>query len=216
MAGRPKCCTICTDFSESVFLLQLIIYSRKVLKDHPGATILGDVKCSNLLFDDVKKHGGKPIMWKTGHSLVKAKMKETHALLGGEMSGHMFFADRWFGFDSGIYGACRVLEILDETNKPLSQLLADVPKTFATPEIRIECPDDKKFEVVRRVTEYFKNAKYHVIDIDGARVEFPEGWGLVRASNTQPVLVTRFEAKTEKDLQKIRTLIESKVKELSK
>ena len=187
----------------------LILYARGVLKSHPGAVILGDVKCSNLLFADIKQHGGKPIMWKTGHSLIKTKMKQEHALLGGEMSGHMFFADRWFGFDSGIYGACRILEILDQTNEPLSKLLADVPKTYATPEIRVDCADDKKFGVVERTTKYFKDSKYQVIDIDGARVEFPDGWGLVRASNTQPVLVMRFEAASETRLGEIKQLTES-------
>lgn len=193
----------------------LIIYARSILKDNPGATIIGDVKCSSLLFKDIAKHGGRPIMWKTGHSLMKAKMKEEKALLGGEVSGHMFFQHRWLGFDSGIYAACRLLEILDQTNKPLSSLLSDLPKTFTTPEIRVECPDDKKFDVVKRAVEFFKK-QYKVADIDGARIEFPDGWGLVRASNTQPVLVMRFEAGTEKRLKEIQKLVEAKVADISK
>ena len=193
----------------------MILYSRNILAHHRGAVIIGDVKCSNILFQDIQKHGGRGIMWKTGHSLVKAKMKQEHALLGGEMSGHMFFADRWFGFDSGIYSAVRVFEILDRSDKSLSKLLSDIPKTHATTEIRVPCADEKKFSVVQKATDYFKGLKYHVIDIDGARVEFSDGWGLVRASNTQPVLVMRFEAKSEKRMNEIKNLIESKVKELS-
>ncbi|PIQ86498.1 MAG: phosphomannomutase [Candidatus Omnitrophica bacterium CG11_big_fil_rev_8_21_14_0_20_45_26] len=194
----------------------LILYSRAILAKKKGGTFIADVKCSNLLFQDIETHGGRAIMWKTGHSLIKAKMKEEKAVLAGEMSGHMFFADRWFGFDSGIYGACRVLEILDETQKTIPSLLSGVPKTVATPEIRVSCPDDKKFNIVRRVVESFKTEKYQVVDIDGVRVEFKDGWGLLRASNTQPVLVMRFEAQNEKRLNEIRQLIEAKVKEFSK
>lgn len=188
----------------------LILFSRSILKDNPGAVILGDVKCSNLLFQDIEKHGGKAIMWKTGHSLIKAKMKEEGALLAGEMSGHMFFKQRWFGFDSGIYAACRTLEILDQENKTIPELLRDVPKTFSTPEIRVDCPDETKFEVIKKVTESLKG-RYKVIDIDGARVEFPDGWGLVRASNTQPVLVMRFEAQSQQRLDEIRKIVEEEI-----
>jgi len=193
----------------------MILFSRSLLKDYPGATIIADVKCSNLLFKDIEAHGGRGIMWKTGHSLIKAKMKDESALLAGEMSGHMFFRHRWFGFDSGVYAACRVLEILDREGKKLSDLLADVPFTFATPEIRVPCADDKKFAVVKKAAEDFKKARYQVVDIDGARVEFPDGWGLVRASNTQPVLVTRFEAQSEARLKEIRALVEDKIRELT-
>ncbi len=191
----------------------MILYSRPILKENPGATILADVKCSNLLFQDIEKHGGKGIMWKTGHSLIKAKMKEEGALLAGEMSGHIFFKHRWFGFDSGIYSACRMLEILDRENKTIPELLKDVPNTYATAEIRIECPDEVKFDVIKKAVQTLK-AQYKVVDIDGARVEFPDGWGLVRASNTQPVLVTRFEATSEKRLTEIRNLIENTIKEI--
>ncbi|MDD5672052.1 MAG: phosphomannomutase/phosphoglucomutase [Candidatus Omnitrophica bacterium] len=192
----------------------LLLYAREILARKPGAKIIGDVKCSKVLYDDIAAHGGQPVMWKTGHSLIKAKLKEIHAELAGEMSGHMFFVDRWFGFDDAVYAACRMLEILDLNPKPLSQHLSDVPKLVSTPEIRVECPEEKKFEIVRRAVEDFKKL-YRVVDIDGARVEFDDGWGLVRASNTQPVLVMRFEAKTEKRLNEIRQLFENKIKELS-
>jgi phosphomannomutase/phosphoglucomutase len=148
-----------------------------------------------LLYDDIRKRGGNPIMWRTGHSLIKAKMKESHAELAGEMSGHMFFADRYYGFDDALYAACRLMEIVAHSGQPLSAQLADLPETFTTPEIRVDCPDEIKFEVVRRVTERFRRT-HSILDVDGVRVLFPEGWGLVRASNTQPVLVLRFEAST--------------------
>lgn len=188
----------------------MILFSRNVLKDNPGAAIIADVKCSNLLFQDIAKHGGRPIMWKTGHSIIKAKMKEEGSLLAGEMSGHIFFKHRWFGFDSGVYSACRMLEILDQDTKTIPEMLAGIPHTFTTPEIRIECPDDVKFDVIKKATEKLKD-KHKVIDIDGARVEFPDGWGLVRASNTQPVLVTRFEATSQARLDEIRALVESTI-----
>jgi phosphomannomutase/phosphoglucomutase len=150
-------------------------------------------------------------MWKTGHSLIKAKMKELHAALAGEMSGHLFFADRYFGYDDAIYASCRLLEILSATERPLSDLLLDLPETVITPEIRIDCPDEIKFKVVEKVKEGLSNTA-DVIDVDGVRVRFEGGWGLVRASNTQPVLVLRFEASTVKQLQEIRQRIEEKVR----
>jgi len=192
-----------------------ILFSRSILREVPGATIIADVKCSNLLFQDIRAHGGKAIMWKTGHSIIKSKMKEENALLAGEMSGHIFFKHRWFGFDSGIYSACRILEILDNENKTIPELLSDVPKTYSTPEIRVDCPDELKFDLVKRAVESFKKS-YKVIDIDGARVEFPDGWGLVRASNTQPVLVMRFEANTQKRLDEIRKIVEDEILRLRK
>src|SRR5512140_3467831 len=152
-------------------------------------------------------------MWKTGHSLIKAKMKETHAEMAGEMSGHMFFNDRWLGFDDAVYAACRILEILDKANAPLSALLADIPQLVSTPEIRFDCPEKIKFKVVARAVADLKK-KYEVVDIDGARVQFPDGWGLVRASNTQPVLVMRFEAVTEKRLAEIRAIVENEINAL--
>jgi phosphomannomutase/phosphoglucomutase len=190
----------------------LLLFSRFILKEKPGAAIIGEVKCSQRLYDDIAAHGGKPIMWKAGHSLIKGKMKEEKAVLAGEMSGHLFFADRYFGYDDAIYAAARLLEILSETGKKLSDILADVPRTVTTPEIRIDCPDEIKFDVVRDVTEIFRR-DYRIIDTDGVRILFPDGWGLIRASNTQPVLVLRFESSTKQDLASIRTLVE---KELSR
>jgi phosphomannomutase / phosphoglucomutase len=191
----------------------MLIFARTILKESPGAKFIGEVKCSQNLFDDIKRHGGDPIMWKVGHSLIKAKMKETHAAMAGEMSGHLFFADRYFGYDDGIYAGARLLEILSNINGPVSSLLADVPKMFNTPEIRVDCPDDKKFEVVRILTEEFKKT-HNVIDIDGARVLFDHGWGLVRASNTQPVIVMRFEADSPDRLERIQSTVDSAAKRL--
>lgn len=189
----------------------LILFAREVLRRRPGAAILGEVKCSQTLYDDIAKHGGRPILWKTGHSLIKKKMKEEHALLAGEMSGHVFFADRYFGYDDAIYAALRLLEIVAASERPLHELLADVPKTFATPELRVACPDDVKFAIVDRVREHYRRT-HEVIDVDGARILFGDGaWGLVRASNTQPVLVLRFEAKSRDRLAQIQSDVEALV-----
>ena len=193
----------------------IIIFAREILSRKPGAVFISEVKCSKTMYDDIAIHGGKAIMWKTGHSLIKAKMKEESAELAGEMSGHMFFADRYFGFDDAIYASCRLLEILADTGKTISELLSDVTKTYTTPEIRVECPDEKKFEVVKKITEHFRKLN-DVIDIDGVRVVFPDGWGLVRASNTQPALVLRFEAETEDRLAEIRNLVESALADIQK
>ncbi len=193
----------------------MIIFSREILSRKPGATFISEVKCSKTMYDDIQKHGGHAIMWKTGHSLIKAKMKETSAELAGEMSGHMFFADRYLGFDDAVYAACRLLEILSNSSKTMSGLIADVPKTFSTPEIRVDCPDSKKFVVVEKATETFRKS-YEVIDIDGARIVFDDGWGLVRASNTQPALVLRFEALSENRLTEIKNLVESTIDEIQK
>jgi phosphomannomutase/phosphoglucomutase len=188
----------------------MIIYSREILSRKPGATFIGEVKCSQTLYDDIRKHGGNPIMWRTGHSLIKAKMKETHAELAGEMSGHMFFADRYYGFDDALYAACRLIEIVAKSAQPLSAQLADLPKTIATPEIRVDCDDERKFEVVERVKERFRKT-HQIVDIDGVRILFPHGWGLVRASNTQPVLVLRFEASTPELLGQYQKAVEDAV-----
>src|SRR5712692_5712211 len=185
----------------------MIIYSREILSRKPGATFIGEVKCSQTLYDDIRERGGNGIMWKTGHSLIKAKMKEEHAELAGEMSGHMFFADRYYGFDDALYAACRLIEIVAKSGKPLSAQLADVPKTVSTPEIRVDCPDEAKFQVVERVARQFRKT-HKVIDIDGVRVLFEQGWGLVRASNTQPVLVLRFEATTQDALDQYQREVE--------
>ena len=193
----------------------MIIYSREILSRKPGSTFISEVKCSQTMYDDIGKNGGRAIMWKTGHSLIKKKMKEENAELAGEMSGHMFFKDRYFGFDDATYAACRLLEILSNSGKRLSQLLADVPVTHTTPEIRVECPDSIKFDLVKQITDHFRQ-QYQVIDIDGVRVLFEDGWGLVRASNTQPALVLRFEALSESRLQEIRDMVESTLEEIKK
>jgi len=191
----------------------MIVFSREILARKPGATFISEVKCSKTLYDDIEKNGGNAIMWKTGHSLIKQKMKIEKAELAGEMSGHIFFADRYFGFDDAVYASCRLLEILSTTGMQLSELLADVPKTINTPEIRVECPDHIKFKVVQAVTAYFKN-RQDVIDIDGVRVLYPDGWGLVRASNTQPALVLRFEAMNAVRLQEIQEEVESVLRDI--
>ena len=193
----------------------MVIFARDLLSRHPGGKIIGEVKCSQVLYDDIEKHGGKGIMWKAGHSLIKSKMKEENALLAGEMSGHIFFKERYFGFDDAIYAGARLLEILTRTKKSLKELTDDIPKMVNTPEIRMECPEDKKFEIVADLAEEFKK-DYEVIDVDGARVLFDGGWGLVRASNTQPVLVLRFEAKDEKRLEEIRKIFMGKLEKRMK
>ncbi|MGO9064785.1 MAG: phosphomannomutase/phosphoglucomutase [Myxococcaceae bacterium] len=189
----------------------MILFARNVLAEVPGSAIVGEVKCSATLYEEIALRGGKPIMWKAGHSLIKAKMKETDAQLAGEMSGHIFFKHRYFGFDDAVYASARLLEILTHTDRPLSELLADVPKTYASPEIRFDVPEEKKFALVRRATELLRTAGHDIIDVDGVRVTFADGWGLIRASNTQPLLVLRFEARTEKRLAEIQKLIESTV-----
>lgn len=188
----------------------MVLFSRTILREIPGATVIAEVKCSQTLFDDIEKHGGKAIMWKVGHSLMKAKLKEEKAQLAGEMSGHIFFAHRYYGYDDAIYAGARLLEILSHSDKRLSELLSDIPPTVATPEIRTECGDEIKFVVVKKLTEKFKK-RYRVIDVDGARIIFDGGWGLVRASNTQPFLVLRFEARDEKTLATIRKIVEEAV-----
>ena len=193
----------------------MIILSRAVLAENPGAAIVSEVKCSKVLFDDIAQHGGRPIMGKVGHSIIKERMKQEDALLGGEMSGHIFFRHRWFGFDDAVYTTGRLVEILSHVEGPLSSLLDGVPQTHATPELRLDCADDLKFDVVDRAVRHFK-ALYPVNDIDGARIEFEGGWGLIRASNTQPVIVLRAEADTEEVLQQIRETLESFVHENSK
>jgi phosphomannomutase/phosphoglucomutase len=195
----------------------MIIFARDIIKNQrlkgilEKPTFVGEVKCSQVMYDEIEKLGGNPIMWKAGHSLIKHKMKETGALLGGEMSGHIFFADRYFGYDDAVYAGLRLLEILSKEGEPYSieRLLRDVPKSVSTPEIRFECPDDIKFKVVEKAKEAFK--EYPVNDIDGIRINFDKGWGLIRASNTQPALVLRFEAKDEDSLHEIKGFVESKI-----
>ncbi|MFO0552619.1 MAG: phosphomannomutase/phosphoglucomutase [Polyangiaceae bacterium] len=194
----------------------MILFSRALLAERPGATILGEVKCSETLFHDVRARGGVASYSKTGHSLIKTRMKAEGALLAGEMSGHIFFGDRYFGYDDAIYAAVRLLEIVcARAGSPLSAALHDVPKTFVTPELRATCPDEKKAAVVAHVLEHYR-ARHPVLDLDGARVDFGDGaWGLCRASNTQPVLVLRFEAKSQARLDEIRADMERVVEEAS-
>jgi len=178
----------------------LVVFGRDAVRRFGvGARVIFDVKCSDLLAAALSQAGAEPEMWKTGHSLIKARMKERGAVLAGEMSGHMFFAGDWFGFDDALFAAARLLEIVSRAPGGLAPLLADLPETFATPEIRVDCPDDRKFDIVARATTHFR-ARYPVNDIDGVRMSFARGWGLVRASNTQPILVLRFEATDEGSL----------------
>jgi phosphomannomutase/phosphoglucomutase len=188
----------------------MVLLSREILKEKPGSTIIAEVKCSQNLFDDIAAHGGTPLMWKAGHSLIKAKMKETGAALAGEMSGHIFFADRFYGFDDATYAGARVLEILSKTDKNLSELLSDLPETFSTPELRVDCTEEQKFAVVQKIADEFSKTN-EVITTDGARILFENGWGLVRASNTQAILVLRFEADSEERLQEIQRTVEARV-----
>ena len=194
----------------------LILLARHVLKDMPGSAIVGEVKCSFTLYDDIQAKGGKPIMWKTGHSLIKAKMKETGAQLAGEMSGHIFYKHRFFGFDDAPYTSARLLEILSYEQKTLSQLLDDVPLTYSSPELRFDTTEEKKFAVVKRVKELLTGKGTGLIEIDGVRVTWPDGWGLVRASNTTPVLVVRYEAKTKERLVEIQRLVDGAIEQAKK
>ena len=188
----------------------MVLYARDVLSRIPGAAIVGEVKCSKRLYDEIERLGGRPIMWAAGHSLIKEKMAKEGAMLGGEMSGHIFFADRYYGFDDACYATGRLLEILSRTDQTVDTLLADLPLTYSTPELRVECPESMKFAVVERVVEQL-GPKHDIVTVDGARVLYPDGWGLVRASNTQPLLVLRFEAETEERLEAIQSEIEAAV-----
>ncbi len=180
----------------------LIILARDIIAKNPGARVIFEVKCSQALVEAIEAAGGVPIMWKTGHSLIKGKMKEEGALLAGEMSGHIFLGDRYYGYDDAIYAGLRLLEIVSRHRGTLSSLLADVPVYHTTPEIRVACPDSKKFTVVENL-KTFLSPDHEIIDIDGVRVVYEDGWGLVRASNTQPVLVLRFEAASQERLGEI-------------
>ncbi|MBD3287602.1 phosphomannomutase [candidate division KSB1 bacterium] len=192
----------------------MALFAKDVLQKNSGSSIIFDVKCSQALPEYIEKFGGKPLMWKTGHALLKAKMKETKAPFGGEMSGHIFFADDYFGFDDAIYSSGRLLQILSRTDKTMAQLVDEIPFFMGTPEIRVDCADEEKFKVVDELVKYF-NQNYETIDIDGVRVLFGDGWGLVRASNTQPVLVLRFEAKTDQRLNEIMDVFKKKLREFS-
>jgi phosphomannomutase/phosphoglucomutase len=192
----------------------MVVFAREILSKTPGATIISEVKCSQRLYDDIEKHGGNAIMWKVGHSLLKAKMRETGALLGGEMSGHLFFADRYFGYDDGIYAGARLIAAVARAREPLSTMLSDLPKTVFTPEIRVPCADTIKFRVAELARDRFRELGYDIVDVDGVRVKFDDGWALIRASNTQPVLVLRFEAEEAANLAKNRALVEGELEKL--
>jgi phosphomannomutase/phosphoglucomutase len=187
------------------------IYTGDVVSRHPGAGVVFDVKCSQGLVEYLDSIGAKGLMWKTGHSLIKAKLKEQGALLAGEMSGHMFFAEGFYGYDDAVYSSLRLLGIVSRTGRSLSELAADIPVYHSTPEIRVKCPDEVKFKVVEELREQFRKER-EVVDIDGARVLFDDGWGLVRASNTGPVLVLRFEARSAEGLPRIRDEFYSRLK----
>lgn len=199
----------------------MVVLSQSILKEKPGATIVGEVKCSQVMYDEIARMGGKPVMWKTGHSLIKAKMKELGAAMAGEMSGHIFFADRWFGFDDAIYASCRVAEIAarERAANPafrFSSMLAGLPETVVTPEIRIDCPDELKFLIIEKLEKAIGRGSddfrvKDIIKIDGLRVNFEGGWALVRASNTQPVLVLRFEATDQEKLDKAKAFIKERL-----
>ena len=197
----------------------VILFARQILAERPGAAFVSEVKCSRALFDDIAARGGRAVMWKVGHSLIKVKMKEEQAALAGEMSGHMFFADRWYGFDDAVYAGARLVELLSQSPHTLAELYETLPVFHNTPELRMPCPDDVKFEVVRRAVAWFR-ARFQVIELDGVRVTFDDadgnttGWGLVRASNTGPMLVMRFEADTAARLHEIRALVEAQMQTL--
>jgi phosphomannomutase/phosphoglucomutase len=191
----------------------MILFARAILAEQPGATFVSEVKCSQALYDEIGRAGGRAIMWKVGHSLIKDKMKQEHAVLAGEMSGHIFFAHRYLGYDDAIYAAARLVELLSRSKTTLAEHVDTLPKLHNTPEIRIDCPDDVKFEVVKRAVERFRR-DHEVIDVDGARIKFGDGWGLVRASNTGPVLVCRFEAASEARLDEIRRYVESGLQQI--
>ena len=185
----------------------MVLFSREILKDNPGRKIISEVKASEVLYAEIEKSGGIPIMWKAGHSLIKKKIFEENAILAGEVSGHIFFNDRWFGFDDAVYSGARLLELISNSSKTLEEMVKTIPDTFNTPEIRVDTTEEAKFIIVDKIVSIFKE-NYEVIDIDGARIKFPDGWALVRASNTQPSLVLRFESDSEENLQKIREVVE--------
>lgn len=199
----------------------MVVFAKSILAERPGATLVGEVKCSQVMYDEIERLGGKAVMWKTGHSLIKARMKELKAAMAGEMSGHIFFADRWFGFDDAIYASCRAIEIVakervKDENFVFSSMLAGMPETVVTPEIRIDCPDDEKFDVIKRLDGAIGSGAggfkvRDIIRIDGLRVNFEGGWALVRASNTQPVLVLRFEATDQKTLDMAKSFMKEKL-----
>jgi phosphomannomutase len=185
----------------------MVLFAREVLAERPGATVIADVKASQVLFDEIKRAGGAPLMWRTGHSVIKAKMAETSAPLAGEMSGHIFFADRYFGFDDALYAAVRILGIVSRAKKSLVEMRDGLPQVMNTPELRFPCSEERKFVVVREATERLRLARADMADIDGVRVRTPDGWWLLRASNTQDVLVARCESSTAEGLERLKAAV---------
>ncbi len=183
-----------------------MLFAKDIVSRNPGADIIFDVKCTRRLSALISGYGGRPIMWKTGHSLIKAKMKETGALLAGEMSGHIFFKERWFGFDDGMYSAARLLEILSLDTRSADHIFAAFPVNLSTPEINIEVTEETKFQIIERLQNEGKWGNASLTTLDGVRADFPKSWGLVRASNTTPMLVLRFEGETADDLEQIKVL----------
>ena len=189
----------------------LILFSRQVLQRMKNAKIIFEVKCSQALIEEIKKNGGVPIMYKTGHSFIKKKMRDEKSPLAGEMSGHFFFADNYYGYDDGIFASARIVEILSNSGKKLSELIDEMPHYYSTPEIRIKCDDEEKFMIVENIREIFKD-RYDIIDIDGVRIQFDNGWGLIRASNTEPAIILRFESVSKKGLKNIKEIVMSELK----
>jgi len=192
----------------------MILFWRDILPRYPGSNCIVEVKCSQSLIDEIERLGGIPMLYKTGHSLIKAKMKEINAIFTGEMSGHMFFADEYYGFDDALYASARLISLLSHSDKNISEMLSDVPKYYSTPEIRLPSTDKEKFEIVNKVLTYF-NSKYEVLDVDGARIIFPNGWGLVRASNTGPEIIFRCEGNSPEALTEIKNIMFSYLKKIN-
>jgi phosphomannomutase/phosphoglucomutase len=188
-----------------------MLFAKDVVSRNPGADIIFDVKCTRRLTPLISGYGGRPVMWKTGHSLIKKKMKETGALLAGEMSGHIFFKERWFGFDDGIYAAARLLEILSQDRRDADHVFSAFPNDISTPEINIEVTEQSKFSIIERLQRDGVWGEGNITNLDGVRVDYPKGWGLVRASNTTPVLVLRFEAETEEELERIKEVFRAQL-----
>ncbi|QCE33932.1 phosphomannomutase/phosphoglucomutase [Acetobacteraceae bacterium] len=193
----------------------LAFLAKDILKSSPGATIIGEVKCSQNTYNQIAQAGGKPVMWKCGHSFIKAKMAEVGALLAGEMSGHLFFADKWYGFDDGIYSAVRVIDLLSRSGRPLSEIRAEFPETFSTPEIRLAVPDEKKFSVIKELSALLEKEGQKFYNIDGIRASFPEGWWLLRCSNTEPAIIARVEALSPSGKEKLKKDMESNLKKVN-
>jgi phosphomannomutase/phosphoglucomutase len=192
----------------------MMFFSREVLSARPGAPIIFDVKCSQGLVEEIERLGGSPVMYKTGHSLIKNKMRKDGAPLAGEMSGHLFFADQYFGYDDALYAAARFVRLLAAQEKSLAEWVDELPRYYSTPETRVECPEERKAAIVAEMVSYFQ-ARYEVNTIDGARIQFGDGWGLIRASNTQPVLVLRFEARSPERLDEIEDIVVQKLQEIA-